>query len=110
MATYRKTFTKPLPASAEIFTRKGERFARWKDGRGKTRTAPLTTGRDGSDRIVGEAATYTAKYREDMAQLNALPPTIEPHATHNIGAMIELTRRLMEPLPGKQIFVRYGAT
>ena len=25
---YRKTFTKPLPAGAEVFIRKGERFAR----------------------------------------------------------------------------------
>ena len=39
---------------------------------------------------------YTAKYREDMAQLNALPPTLEPHATHNIEAMIEMTRTLVE--------------
>ncbi len=42
MATvYRNTFTKPLPDGEEISTRKGERFARWKDGRGKNRTAPL---------------------------------------------------------------------
>ena len=32
---------------------------------------------------------FTAKYREDMAALNALPPTLEPHATHNIDAMID---------------------
>ena len=36
------------------------------------------------------------KYREDMAQLNALPPSLEPRATHNIDAMIELTRTLIE--------------
>jgi integrase len=63
-AVYRKTFTKPLPAGAEMFTRKGERFARWKDNQGKTRTAPLTAGRDGSERIVVKAGTYTAKYRD----------------------------------------------
>ena len=39
---------------------------------------------------------FTAKYREDMAQLNALPPTLEPHATHNIEPMIALTRTLIE--------------
>jgi hypothetical protein len=65
MATvFRKTVTKPLPSSADIFTRKGERFARWKDAKAKTRAAPLTTGRDGSDRIVITASTYTAKYRD----------------------------------------------
>ena len=65
MATvYRKTFTKPLPPWAETFIRKGERFARWKDARGRTRTATVTTGRDGSERIRVEAATFTAKYRD----------------------------------------------
>jgi cysteinyl-tRNA synthetase len=39
---------------------------------------------------------YTAKYREDMARLNALPPTLEPRATHNIDAMIALTQALLE--------------
>ena len=62
-AVYKKTVTKALPKGAETFSRKGERFARWKDARGKTRTAPLTTGRDGSNRIVITAGTYTAKYR-----------------------------------------------
>ena len=63
-SVFRKTATKPLPKNAEIFTRKGERFARWKDGRGKNRTAAVTIGRDGTDRIVIQAATYTAKYRD----------------------------------------------
>ena len=61
---YRKTVTKPLPAGAEIFTRKGERFARWKDAKGKTRTAGLTTSKDGADRIVITASTFMAKYRD----------------------------------------------
>jgi hypothetical protein len=61
---YRKTFTKPLPSGAETFTRKGEKFARWKDAKGKTRTANVTTGKDGSERLLIEAKTFTAKYRD----------------------------------------------
>jgi len=61
---FRKSYTKPLPITAETFTRKGECLARWKDAKGKTRTAPLTTGKDGSDRISVKAGTYTAKYRD----------------------------------------------
>jgi hypothetical protein len=38
----RPSYTKPIPPGATIFTRKGERFARWQDKKGKTRTAPLT--------------------------------------------------------------------
>ena len=59
----KKTSTKPVPTNAELFERKGERFARWVDGRGKKKTAKLTTGHDGSERIVVEGGTYTAKYR-----------------------------------------------
>ncbi|EAQ97856.1 cysteine--tRNA ligase [Congregibacter litoralis] len=42
------------------------------------------------------AKEFTDKYREDTAQLNALPPTLEPHATDNIGPMIALTEKLIE--------------
>lgn len=68
---FHKTATKPLPDSAELITRKGDRLARWKDGRGKARTAPLTTGRDGSDRIVVTAKTYTEKYRDGQGKLTS---------------------------------------
>lgn len=61
---YRKSFTKPLPAGAEILTRQDARFARWKDAAGKTRTARLTTGKDGTVRIVVESRTFVAKYRD----------------------------------------------
>ena len=56
--------TRPLPPGAEIIVRKGERCARWKDRRGKSRTAPLTVGKDGSERIVTESPYYVAKYRD----------------------------------------------
>ncbi len=70
MATvYKKTFTKPLPPGAELFTRADLRFARWQDGKGKRRTARVTTGRDGSARIAVEAATYTAKYRNGLGHI-----------------------------------------
>ena len=53
----------------------------------------IAAAREGQRSITEE---FTAKYREDMAQLNALPPTLEPHATHNIDAMIALTTTLLE--------------
>jgi integrase len=61
---FKKTFTKPLPPGAETFVRKGERVVRWKDRRGKTRTAPLTTGKDGGERISIESPYYVAKFRD----------------------------------------------
>ena len=65
MATVlKKTFTKPLPEGAQLFTRKGKRSARWQDAKGKTRTAKVTTGKDGKPRLLIEATTYTAKLRD----------------------------------------------
>jgi hypothetical protein len=61
---FKKQVTRPLPPGAETFVRKGERFARWKDRRGKPRTAPLIVGKDGSPRIVTESPFYVAKYRD----------------------------------------------
>lgn len=45
--------------------------------------------------IVDVSDEFTQKFREDMAQLNTLSPTLEPHATDNIGPMIDLTERLI---------------
>ena len=45
---------------------------------------------------IAEVSTeFTQKYREDMAALNALAPTIEPMATEHIDEMITLTERLI---------------
>ncbi len=66
-AVYKKTYTKPLPPDAEVFSRKGEQFARWKDAKGRTRVASVTIPQSGKHagtmRIIVEAGTYTAKYR-----------------------------------------------
>ena len=56
----------------------------------------IAAAREGQRSIESVTEEFTAKYREDMAQLNALPPTLEPHATHNIDAMIALTTTLLE--------------
>ncbi len=71
---YRPTYSKPLPPEAEVFTRKGERFARWRDGKGRKRIAKVTTGRAGKPVVMLEAGTYTAEYR-DGAGLIARVPT-----------------------------------
>jgi len=64
MAVYRETYTTPLPKGAELFTRAGGRFARWTDRYGRKRTAKITTGRDGSDRIILACNKHTARYRD----------------------------------------------
>ena len=61
---FKKTFTKVVPAGAELFIRKDEQFARWKTAKSRTRTAKVTTGKDGSPRLLIEAKTFTAKFRD----------------------------------------------
>ena len=61
---YKPTFTKPLPSNGELFTTKGETFARVKPLKGRAVTYPVTTGEDGSQRILVETGTYVAKYRD----------------------------------------------
>lgn len=61
---YRKTYTKRLPKDAELFTRQGRRWAKWREGKRRSNTAVVITGRDGSDRIRVKTSTYTAKYRD----------------------------------------------
>ena len=61
---YKKSFTKPMPADAELFTRVGQRFARWTDAKGKARKALVTASKDGQARLQIQARTYTAKYRD----------------------------------------------
>ncbi len=61
---YREKYTKPLPTRSELFTKSGERFARWKRLKGKTRTAPVTAWQDGTDRIMVTSGTYVAKFRD----------------------------------------------
>lgn len=61
---FKKTYTKPLPDGAELFTREGQQFARWKPTKGKARKAAVTIGEDGTPRLLIVASTYSAKYRD----------------------------------------------
>ena len=49
--------------------------------------------RDGG--IDAVSREFAHKYREDVTALNALPPSLEPRATENIGPMLALTEALI---------------
>ena len=65
---FKKQKTVALPVGAELFTRKGVEYARWKPTKGKTRTAPTfipTMGEHvGKKRVRLESSTYFAQYRD----------------------------------------------
>ncbi len=58
---FKQTITRPLPAGAELFTRNGERFARW-TVRGKARTAKVT-GTGDALRVQLESGTWYVRLR-----------------------------------------------
>ncbi|MGA2265326.1 MAG: site-specific integrase [Phycisphaerae bacterium] len=61
MATvYRKIYPVPMPPGAEIIRLRGQRIARWIDGRGNEKTAPVTkNGR----KILHEAGCWYGRFR-----------------------------------------------
>ncbi len=70
---FKRTSTKPLPVNAELFVRKGQRFAKWQDAKGRTRTAAVTVPSDGKyvgqERLIVETPTYYADYRDGSGHL-----------------------------------------
>ena len=60
----KKMVTRPIPLGAEFIVRQGVRLARWRDGKGKIRTATVTTGREGVERLREESSTYFVRYRD----------------------------------------------
>ena len=58
---FRQTYTKPLPEGAEIFTRKGRKYARFKDSRDKSVTAKLS--HDGT-KVIREAPKWYIEYKD----------------------------------------------
>src|SRR5579875_221927 len=72
-SVFKKTVTRPLPPGVEIIERKGVRLVRWRDAGGRTKTAPLTTGKDGAERIRDESGTYFARYRDGRNQVVEVP-------------------------------------
>lgn len=66
---YRKAYTVPVPAGAQIIERDGVRIARWKLRNGKVRSAEVVPHRNGDLRVRGRSAFYTAKYRDSNGRI-----------------------------------------
>ncbi len=69
-SVFRRTRSYPIPDGATIVAnRRGDRFAKWTDGKGRTRREPLN---EAGDRIVVPAKTYTITYVDE----NGKPQTV----------------------------------
>jgi integrase len=89
-SVFKKAVTRPLPPGSEFIVRQGVRLARWRDGRGKIRTAPVTTGQDGADRIRDESSTYYARHRDGSGVVDETPTGCRDRtAAQNVLADLE---------------------
>ena len=86
---FKKTVTRPLPPNAEIITRQGERLARWRNAKGKTRTAPVTTEKAGAEPIRDESSTYVARSATATASSSKSRPDVGKSAAQNVLADLE---------------------
>jgi integrase len=86
----KKAVTRPIPPGAEFIVRQGERLARWRDRKGKLHTAPVTTGRDGAERLREESSTYFARYRDGNGLVVEIPTGCrDKTAAQNVLADLE---------------------
>jgi cysteinyl-tRNA synthetase len=65
----------------------------------------MTAARERGVTIDTISQEFTVAFREDVSALNTLPPSLEPHATENIEAMLDLTQRLID---GEHAYVADG--
>ena len=56
----------------------------------------IVAARERDTNIMTLTQEFTDKFRQDMAALNNLDPSIEPQATAHVEAMLDLTARLIE--------------
>lgn len=61
---FRKCYTMPVPAGAEIVERDGQRLARWRVRNGQQRSAEVVDGADGRLRVRGQSRSFMARYRD----------------------------------------------
>jgi len=83
---FRQTYTKLLPEGSEIFTRKGKRYARHKDAKGKTATAPLSQDRT---KIIRETTKWYIEYKDADEIIRRVAGFTDRKATEQRAAELE---------------------
>jgi len=66
---YKKAYTMPVPAGAEVSERDGQRVARWRLRNGQLRSAEVVDGKDGKLRVRGQSRLYMARYRDGSGEM-----------------------------------------
>ena len=85
---FRHTYTKSLPEGAEVFTRKGHKYARFKDAKGKMITAPIS--KDGQ-KIILETSKWYIDYRNADGAIQRRAGFTDRKATEQLASDLERT-------------------
>jgi len=97
---YRPITYKPLPKGAELFERRGKSFARWKDTRGRTQSAPIVIpGRGkhaGTRRIAVESGRYMAVWRDADGKHSVATGCRDEIAARGVLAKLERRSELVK--------------
>src|SRR5262245_14534154 len=83
---FKPTYTKPIPEGAQIITKDGKRFAKFKDRRGRQVQAPLTE--DGT-KILLESKKWYVKYKDADGKEQKVPGSTDRGATEQKAADLE---------------------
>jgi integrase len=86
-SVYRRTDKRPVPTGAEILTRKGKRFARYTDKRGRTRTYPIDP--DDPARMLVERRCWYIAYEDSNGKRCDVKGYTDKEASEKMGRDLE---------------------
>jgi integrase len=85
---FKQTYTKPLPSGAEVLSKSGRQFARFKGEKGKTVIAPLS---DNGQQVIRETAKWYIEYKDADGTLKRVPGFVDKAATEQRASELERT-------------------
>ncbi len=86
MRVYKPSYTKPLPEKAKISSRKGKRFAKFKDAKGHTAEARLT---QAGDKILCETVHWHIGFEDNRSIRRQLKAFTNEQATKRLADRIQ---------------------
>ncbi|HUU19734.1 MAG TPA: tyrosine-type recombinase/integrase [Sedimentisphaerales bacterium] len=86
MRLYKPTYSKPLPDGMKIFTRKGIKYARFKDNKGTLQEARLTKSGDG---ILCESKKWYIRFEDNIGIRRSVKGYTDKQATQRLADNVQ---------------------
>jgi integrase len=95
-SVFKRKRNHPIPGGAQIVASRGKRYAKWTDGRGRSRRAPLN---DAGDRIIIESQKWIIVYSTASGERRTVTGASD----------YEVSKRMAVKLESDEVQYRYGA-